>query len=98
MNLKMIEVVHYDDGRQKWQSHEVYLREDNLYNKEYDVFSHNPFDITGYGATKEEAFEDFIRKFTCLMAEWRGFEKILGETDYMFDNMVEVDCCGKKVK
>lgn len=73
----MINLTHYDDGKGKPQSHEISISETDFYNSECDVFSHNPFDITGYGSTKEEATEDFKRKFEYVLAEWNAFGKLL---------------------
>ena len=58
----MIEMTYHNDHKEKWQSHEISIREPDFYNAEENVWSHNPFDITGYGATKEEAIEDFKNK------------------------------------
>jgi len=73
----MIKLKHYNDGKQKRQSHEVSIIEENFYNPKYDVFSHNPFDITGYGETEEEALEDFKKKFFYVMDELGAFEAML---------------------
>lgn len=73
----MIKLKHYDDGKQKWQSHEVSIIEENFYNVQYDICSHNPFDIIGYGKTENEAMEDFKKKFFYVMDELRAFESML---------------------
>lgn len=78
----MINLTHCDDGKGKCQSHEISISESDFYNPEHDVFSHNPFDITGYGATKEEAIEDFKRKFEYILAEWNAFEKYFAVRPY----------------
>lgn len=85
--LEMIELVHKDDKKEKWQSHEVYLSEDCFINAEYMIFSHNPFDAVGYGHSKEDAVEDFKRKFQYIMQELKAFEKMLFETDVITDNI-----------
>ena len=76
-----MKLQYYNDGKEKFQSHEISLVEDNFYNKEYDIVSHNPFDIVGYGATKEEAIEDFKKKFVFVMAELKSFEDKLLTTN-----------------
>ena len=77
-----MKLQYYNDGKEKFQSHEISLVEDNFYNKEYDIVSYNPFDIVGYGATKEEAIEDFKKKFVFVMAELKSFEnKLLSIND-----------------
>ena len=94
----MIKLAYHDDGKQKWESHEIYLKEDDFYNNEFDVWSHNPFDVHGYGATKEEALNEFIKKFQYVMNEWRAFEDMLLNTNVVIDSIVTVDCFGKEIK
>ena len=94
----MIKLAYHDDGKQKWQSHEIYLKEDDFYNDEFMVFSHNPFDIYGYGESKEEALKEFIKKFKYVMDEWRAFEELLLNTDIITSNIIAVDCFGKEIK
>lgn len=94
----MIEMTHHDDHKGRWQSHEIHIREPSFYNVEADVYSHNPFYIDGYGATKEEAIEDFKNKFIYIMKELKAFETMLLDTDVITDNIIEVDCMGKEIK
>lgn len=95
----MIKLTHHDDGKQKWKSHGISITDDLMfYDAEHDIFSHDPFDITGCGETKEEALEDFKQKFEYIMNEWKAFEKMLFETDVVENNIIEVDCFGKPVK
>lgn len=94
----MIKMAYHNDGKQKWQSHEIYLKEDDFYNSEFGVFSHDIFDIYGYGETKEEAIEEFKKKFQYVMNEWKAFEKMLLDTDIITDNIIVVDCFGKEIK
>lgn len=94
----MIKMAYHNDGKQKCQSHEIYLKEDDFYNSEFGVFSHNPFETIGYGETKEKAVEDFKKRFQYVMSEWKTFEKMLLDTDIIADNIIEVDCMGKPIK
>ena len=94
----MIEMTYHNDGKEKFQSHEIEIRENDFIDSEYMLFSHNPFDITGYGATKEEAIEDFKNKFRYIMKELRAFETMLLDTNVITDNIIEVDCRGKPIK
>jgi hypothetical protein len=56
----LLRLSHYNDGKEKSQSHEIIIPDAYpFYNAEYDIFSLNPFDITGYGSTKEEALTNF---------------------------------------
>jgi hypothetical protein len=93
----MIEMTYYNDHKEKFQSHEIAIREHDFYNAEVGVSSHNPFDIVGYGATKEEALRDFMKKFDYVINEWTSFAMMLFETDFITDNIVEVDCMGKEI-
>lgn len=92
----MINLTHYDDGKGKCQSHEVSISETDFYNSEYEIFSRDPFDITGYGYTKEEAMEDFKRKFEYVLAEWNAFGKMLFSPAVQL-NVMEVDCLKKQI-
>lgn len=94
----MIEMTYHNDYKQKWESHEISIREHGFYNVEVDVWSHNPFNITGYGATKEEAIEDFKNKFEYIMNELKSFETMLLDTDIITDNIIVVDCMGNEIK
>ena len=91
-------MTYHNDHKEKWQSHEISIRESYFYNAEENVWSHNPFDITGYGATKEEAIEDFKNKFRYVMKELKTFEAMLLDTDVITDNIIAVDCMGKEIK
>lgn len=86
----MIRLIHCDDGKGKFQSHEISLDETPFYNAEHDVYTHDIFDLIGYGETKEEALADFKKKFSYVMDEWRAFEKLLLETGILEDSIVEV--------
>lgn len=96
----MINLTHHgyslNDEKVKFQSHEVSISETDFYNSEYDIFSRNPFDITGYGSTKEEAVEDFKRKFEYVLAEWNAFGKIIFCPAVQL-NITEVDRFGKPI-
>lgn len=70
----MIEMTYHNDHKEKLQSHEISIREHDFYNAEVNVWSHNPFDITGYGATKEEAIENFKNKFKYIMRELKALK------------------------
>lgn len=94
----MIKLAHYDDGKKKSQSHEVAVGEFPFYDVEHDVSTHNIFELIGYGETKEEALDDFKKKFSYVMDEWRAFEKMLFETDVIEDEMIEVDCLGNEIE
>ena len=93
----MINLIHHDDGKEKAQSHEISISESDFYcNPKYNLFSHDFFAITGYGSTKEEAMEDFKRKFEYVLAEWNAFGKMLSNPAVQL-NTIEVDCLGNSI-
>lgn len=92
----MINLAHYNDGKEKSQSHEISISETDFYNSEYNVCSHNILDITGYGSTEEEAIADFKRKFEYVLAEWNAFGKLLSNPAVQL-NIAEVDCLGNPI-
>lgn len=76
----MLELHHYDDKKERWQSHEVRVIE-NYSGKNIDgVWSLDPYQVTGFGATKEEAYEEFKRKFQYVVDQLVAFNKML-DTD-----------------
>lgn len=86
----MIKMTHNDDHKERDFSHTISIRD--------DYPSRNPFDVGGYGATKEEAIEDFKNKFEYVMKELKAFETMLFDTDVITDSIIEVDCMGKEIK
>lgn len=95
----MIQLIFYNDHKEKYNSYEVKIKEPHTYyNTEIDVWSHNPFDIYGYGGTKEEAIEDFKSKLSFVIKELKAFETMLLDTDVITDSIIEVDCMGKPIE
>lgn len=86
----MIRLGHYDDKKEKWQSHTISILDYNYFD--------NPYDVRGYGEDKEEALEDFMKKFKYVMDELRELEEVLFETSIITDNIVAVDWSGKEIK
>lgn len=94
----MIKLVWHDDGKKKCNSFEVYCKEADFYRADLDLYSRNPFEIMGYGATKEEATVDFTQKLEWVVKEWNAVLRLITETDYFErQGMVEVDYCGKEI-
>ena len=96
----MIQLTHYDDGKGKYQSHEVSLKVPHgVNNKKLNSYIEYDFsEITGYGETKEEALNDFMKKFNYMLNEWQEFANMLNDTNVVTDNMLEVDCVGHEIK
>lgn len=65
----MIVLEHYDDGKGKYQSHEIHII-NNEYNSDSNVFGYDFHGIWGYGETKEEALQDFRNKFNPLFNQF----------------------------
>ena len=79
----------HDDGKGNCQSWEVGLMEDgNPHRMEL-------FNIVGYGATKEEAIDEFKKEFK------RTYQDVLNMLNILEDDMygeVMVDCMGNSIK
>ena len=97
----MIKLGHNDDKKGKWRSHTISVLDD--YNN-YElgiysgIYSHNPLEINGYGATKEEALEDFMKKFSYVMEQLNEFETMLYDSNVITDNIVSIDAFGHEIK
>ena len=50
------------------------------------------------GKTKEEAIKELKRGLEEYFREIHALEKVLYETDVLDNDVVEVDCCGRKIK
>lgn len=75
MNIKF-----FDDKKEKYQSIECYIGDISEYpNIDLGVYDWDICELTGYGETKQEAFEDFKVKFKFLMDEYRKLEKKVDE-------------------
>jgi hypothetical protein len=88
-----MKIAHHNDGKEKWQSHTCYL-----FN---DADEHHNFDITnvyGHGETKEEAIENLKKELEYYFNELNALEKMLYETDALDNDIVEVDCLGRKIE
>ena len=96
----MIQLTHYNDGKEKHQSHEVSLKVPHGINsKRFNAYIEYDFsEITGYGETKEEALNDFMNKFNYMLDEWQAFANMLNDTNVITDNILEVDCTEHEIK
>lgn len=87
----LMKIAHYNDGKEKWQSHACYLFNDADYH-EFDITN-----IRGYGETKEEAIENLKKELEHYFNELHALEKMLYETDVLDNGVIEVDCLGRKI-
>ena len=88
----MLKLTHYNDGKEKWQSYEIEVIEFHTqpnYDPDHDATSLNFFDLTDYGSTKEEALDDFKRKFSYILEQWKAFDRMLFETNVIENDIVE---------
>jgi hypothetical protein len=90
----MIEIAYRNDGKENFDSHEIFIKEKDVHYNEYGLWSHNPFNITGYGSNREEAFKDFVNKYSLVMKDLKAFEKMLHEIDISLCDIIIIDSLG----
>lgn len=93
----MVKLTHYNDGKEKGQSHSISIYSDHTARSnliERGIYSMDLTELTGYGDTKEAAIQDFKEKFDYLISEWKAIETMLFETDILENGILEVDCLG----
>lgn len=89
----LMKIAHHNDGKEKSQSHTCYL-----FN---DVDGYHNFDLTdiyAYGETKEEAIANLKKELTYYFDEIHALEDMLYGTDVLDNDIIEVDCLGRKIK
>ena len=93
---KKMKLAIYDDGKGKSQSWEVSLGA-KLYGYEelLDIPTFNFLSIIGYGATKQEAIDEFKKDFK---ASVENVMKILDELNENNFEEIMVDCFGNPIK
>lgn len=84
----MLKLEHYDDGKGSYQSHEIRINRESIAKS----FTENSLcwlsEITGYGATKEEALYDLKMKFHKYRYAVITIEYLLQFCE--FDDMIEL--------
>ena len=97
--MQKIKLAHYDDGKQKYQSHEVSIFDDvDEYCTETGTFGiHDLAAIVGYGESKEQARKDFIAKFNSAFEQLKVFHRKLNSSNEYIEE-VEVDYTGSVVE
>lgn len=88
----LMKIAHYNDGKEKWQSHRC-----NLFNDSDEYHNFDLTDIYGYGETKEEAIENLKQELDYYFREIHALEKMLYETNVLDNDVVEVDCMERKI-
>ena len=89
----LMKIAHHNDGKEKWESHTCYLFNDVDGYPEFDITN-----IRGYGETKEEAIQNLKKELEYYFDELHSLEKMLYETDVLDNDIVEVDCLGRKIQ
>ena len=88
----LMKIAHYNDGKEKWQSHTCYLFNDSDVYHEFDITN-----IRGYGETKEEAIQNLEKELEYYFNELHALEKMLYEADVLDNEIIEVDCFGRRI-
>lgn len=89
----LMKIAHYNDGKEKWESHTCYLFNDSDAYNEFDITN-----IRGYGETKEEAIQNLKKELQHYFDELHSLEKMLYETGVLDNDIIEVDCLGRKIQ
>lgn len=89
----VMKIAHYNDGKEKRQSHSCFL-----FNDADKYFNFDLTNIRGYGETQEEAIENLKKELDYYFCELHALEKMLYETNVLDNDIVEVDCLGRKIE
>lgn len=88
----LMKIAYYNDGKEEWGSHSCYLFNDANDYHEFDITN-----IRGYGETKEKAIQNLKKELEYYFNELHALEKMLYETDVLDNDIIKVDCLGKKM-
>lgn len=88
----LMKIAHYNDGKEKWESHTCYLFNESDSYDQFDITN-----IRGYGETKKEAIQNLKKELEYYFNELHALEKMLYETDVLDNDTIEVDCLGRKI-
>jgi len=97
----MFTIGYYDDKKDNYQSHEMVLLPDKFKDETQIILNGASFEMAiteliGYGASKEEAFDDLMNKINVYMNNLNGEIKALKalvSNDKMKEHIItEVDC------
>lgn len=97
--MSTIKLAHYDDGKQKYQSHEISIYTKNCeYCEKTGTYGYYSIEnITGYGNSKEEAYRDFENKINYAIDQLNILKQMLNDTDLLYNDTISVDCIGNKI-
>ena len=92
----MLYLTHNDDCKCKNQSHTIrFINKESDDKNKYIYPEYSILDITGYGATKDEALHDFEEKLYYLFNEYNAI-KNLWECG-VYDDLIEIDGLGNVI-
>lgn len=91
MRKLKLKLAHYNDGKEKRQSHEVSFGEYCEYTKK---ISSPELSFSGYGETYDEALEDFKRQLRDVRDDLSDFIELLDKNQLQ---PVKIDCVNKVV-
>lgn len=97
--MSEIRLAHYNDGKQKYQSHEISIFDKyDDYCDETGTFGiHDLAAIIGYGESEEQARDDFRNKFNSAFEQLKEFHRKLNDSNESIEE-VEVDYTGSIVE
>lgn len=88
-------VAHFNDGKDKYQLHEVYIGHGDEDNPKVHCLDDDiEMPLVGYGATRDEAFHDMKKKFDRYYRRLEALKITLDRESFQY---VEVDCLGQKL-
>lgn len=97
----MLTLCHYDDGKEKRESHECsFIELDKSLRWSAKSLTRPITDITGYGENKKEALGDLRDQIEEYVAEINAFAALYLDTSYWDEdtNTVEIDCMGNVIE
>lgn len=92
----MLTLTYYNDGKEKFQSHEVSIRNET----EYGLEDYDFADVIGYGENYEEAYAEFKEKFKEKYEILTEFAKLIFNENDMntINKVVKVDYGGRPIE
>ena len=94
----MLKLTHYDDKKEKWQSHEIRFSDESDWKifENGSISGHELNSIVGYGKTKEEAIKNFQEVLNWYFREIEAI-KDLWDSGFYERSIVEVDYKGDPI-
>lgn len=87
----LMKIAHYNDGKEKWESHTCYLFNDSDVYHEFDITN-----IRGYGETKEEAIQNLKKELQHYFDELHSLEKCFTKQTYWITILLRLIALGER--